>query len=91
MLRSQEVSTRMGSLPSLHEASVKYHVLSVALIGAALLLQISGVASGRGGLGATLFTAGVACEFWFWIHWGASKKTRRPGNGEPIPKYVDDQ
>jgi len=56
---------------------MKYHVLSAALIGAAVLLELSGVANGRSGLGATLFTGGVACESWFWIRLGAAKKSRR--------------
>ena len=56
---------------------MKYHLLSAALIGAAILLELSGVADGRSGLGATLFTGGVACEFWFWIRLGDSKKARR--------------
>lgn len=56
---------------------MKYHLLSAALIGAAVLLELSGVANGRSGLGATLFTGGVACELWFWIRLGAAKKARR--------------
>jgi hypothetical protein len=56
---------------------MKYHLLSAALIGAAVLLELSGVANGRSGLGATLFTGGVACELWFWIRLGAVKKARR--------------
>jgi len=55
---------------------MKYHLLSAALIGAAVLLELSGVANGRSGLGATLFTGGVACEIWFWIgHRVQSRKT----------------
>jgi hypothetical protein len=56
---------------------MKFHLLGVALIGAAVLLELSGVANGRSELGATLFTGGVACELWFWIRLGAAKKARR--------------
>jgi hypothetical protein len=56
---------------------MKYHLLSAALIGAAVILELSGVASGRSGLGAALFTAGTACELWFWIRVGAARKARR--------------
>jgi hypothetical protein len=56
---------------------MKYHLLCAALIGAAILLELSGVANARSGLGATLFTVGVACEFWFWIRLGPAKKARR--------------
>jgi hypothetical protein len=55
---------------------MKYHLLSAALIGAAIVLELSGVAKGRSGLGATLFTGGAACELWFWIRC-AAKKSRR--------------
>ena len=56
---------------------MKFHILSAALIGAAILLELSGVADGRSGLGATLFTGGVACEFWFWMRLSAAKKASR--------------
>jgi hypothetical protein len=58
-------------------AFMKFHILSAALIGAAILLELSGVADGRSGLGATLFTGGVACEFWFWMRLSAAKKASR--------------
>ena len=53
---------------------MKYHLISAALIVAAVVLELSGVANGHSGLGATLFTGGVACEFWFWMRRGATKK-----------------
>ena len=56
---------------------MKFHILSAALIGVAILLELSGVADGRSGLGATLFTGGVACEFWFWMRLSAAKKASR--------------
>jgi hypothetical protein len=56
---------------------MKFHLVSAVLIGAAILLELSGVADGRGGLGATLFTGGVACEFWFWMRLSAAQKARR--------------
>jgi hypothetical protein len=56
---------------------MKYHLLGAALIGAAIVLELSGVAQGPNGLGATLFTGGTACELWFWIRClGAAKKSR---------------
>jgi len=56
---------------------MKYHLLSAALIGAAVLLYMYGVAIGRSGLGATLFTLGVACEFSFWMRLASSRKATR--------------
>lgn len=56
---------------------MKYHLLSAALIGAAVLLYVYGVAIGRSGFGATLFTLGVVCEFSFWLRLAAARKARR--------------
>jgi hypothetical protein len=56
---------------------MKYHLIGAALIAAAVALELSGVANGQSGLGATLFTGGTACELWFWIRLGAAKKARR--------------
>jgi hypothetical protein len=56
---------------------MKYHLVSAALIGAAVLLYLYGVEIGRNGLGATLFTLGVVCEFSFWMRLAAARKARR--------------
>jgi hypothetical protein len=53
---------------------MKHHLLSAALIGTAVLLYVYGVAIGRSGFGATMFTLGVACEFSFWIRLAADQK-----------------
>jgi hypothetical protein len=57
--------------------SMKYHLLSAALIVAAIVLEMAGYGRAGSDLGATLFVAGVACEFWFWIRIGLAKKARR--------------
>ena len=56
---------------------MKYHVISAALIVAAIILEMAGLGKASGDLGATLFTVGAACEFWFWIRLGLAKKARR--------------
>ncbi len=56
---------------------MKYHLVSAALIGAAVVLYLYGVEIGRSGFGATLFTLGVACEFSYWMRLAAARKTRR--------------
>jgi hypothetical protein len=56
---------------------MKFHLVSAALIGPAVLLYLYGVEIGRSGLGATLFTLGVACEFSFWTRLAAARKARR--------------
>jgi hypothetical protein len=56
---------------------MKYHLLSAALIVAAIVLEMAGYGRAGSDLGATLFVAGVACEFWFWICIGLAKKARR--------------
>ncbi len=53
---------------------MKYHLLSVVLIGAAVVLELSGYAHARSDFGAVLFTAGAACELSFWIRLGFSRK-----------------
>ncbi len=54
---------------------MKYHLLSAALIVAAIDLQATSYGKVGSNLGATLFVAGVACEFWFWIR--VAKKAKR--------------
>ena len=62
---------------------MKYHLLSAALIVAAIALEMAGSGKAGSNLGATLYVAGVACEFWFWIRLGLVKTAPRhetPGN-----------
>jgi hypothetical protein len=54
---------------------MKYHLLSAALIVAAIALETTGYGKPGSNLGATLFVDGVACEFWFWIR--VAKKAKR--------------
>jgi len=56
---------------------MKYHLLSAALIVAAIALYMPGYGKAGSDLGATLFVAGAACELWFWIRLGVAKKARR--------------
>lgn len=56
---------------------MKYHLLSAVLIVAAIVLEMTGYGKPGSNWGATLFVAGLACEFWFWIRIGAAKKPRR--------------
>jgi hypothetical protein len=56
---------------------MKYHLLSAALIVAAIFLEMAGYGNEGSNFGATLFTAGAACELWFWIRIGLAKKARR--------------
>ena len=43
------------------EAVMRYHLVSAALLGAAIVLELGGFA------GVTVMLAGgIACEFWFW-------------------------
>jgi hypothetical protein len=56
---------------------MKYHLLSAALIVVAIILELAGLGKAGSDLGAFLFTAGCACEFWFWIRIGLTKKARR--------------
>lgn len=51
---------------------MKYHLLCAALIVTAVMLEFSGYANGRSNFGAALFTAGTACEFFFWMRLGSS-------------------
>ena len=53
---------------------MKYHLLSAVLIVAAIVLEMTGYGKPGSNWGATLFVAGLACEFWFWIRIGAAKK-----------------
>jgi hypothetical protein len=64
---------------------MKYHLLSAALIVAAMALETTSYGKAGSNLGATLFVAGVACEFWFWIR--VAKKAKRhetSGLSDPI-------
>jgi len=56
---------------------MKYHLVSAALLGAALLLETAGF-----GGGAALTGAGVACEVWFWMRVlrGRSHALRAPSS-----------
>jgi hypothetical protein len=56
---------------------MKYHLLSGALIVAAIVLEMESYGNPRSNWGATLFVAGLACEFWFWIRMGIANKARR--------------
>jgi hypothetical protein len=59
---------------------MKYHLLSAVLIVAAIVLEMAGYGKTGSNWGATLFVAGLACEFWFWIRIGVAKKARRHEN-----------
>jgi hypothetical protein len=54
---------------------MKYHLLSAVLI-VAIVLEMAGYGKPGSNWGATLFVAGLACEFWFWIRVGVAKKAR---------------
>jgi hypothetical protein len=56
---------------------MKYHLLSAVLIVAAIVLEMAGYGKPGSNWGATLFVAGLACEFWFWIRIGVAKRARR--------------
>ena len=56
---------------------MKYHAISAALIVVAIFLELAGVGKAASDLGASLFTAGCACEFWFWIRLRLVRKSRR--------------
>jgi hypothetical protein len=56
---------------------MRYHLLSAALIVAAIVLEMAGYGRAGSNWGATLFVAGAACELWFWIRIGLAKKARR--------------
>lgn len=56
---------------------MKYHLLSATLIVAAIALETAGSGKAGSNLGATLYVAGVACEFWFWIRLGLVKMAPR--------------
>ena len=56
---------------------MKVHLLSAILILAAIVLEMAGYGKPGSNWGATLFVAGLACEFLFWIRIGAAKKARR--------------
>lgn len=56
---------------------MKYHFLSSVLIVAAIVLEMAGYGNPASNWGTTLFVAGLACEFRFWIRIGVAKKARR--------------
>ena len=56
---------------------MKHHLSSAALMVAAIVLEMAGYGKAGSNWGATLFVAGLACEFWFWIRIGVAKKARR--------------
>jgi hypothetical protein len=58
---------------------MKYHLLSAVLIVAAIVLEMAGYGKPGSNWGATLFVAGLSCEFWFWIRVGVAKKARSHG------------
>ena len=57
--------------------SMKYHLVSVALIGAALVLYMSGAMDRGSDFGAFLLVAGFSCEFLFWTRIRRPKARRR--------------
>jgi hypothetical protein len=56
---------QLGQLKAV-ETPMKYHLLSVAFIGAALVLYVSGAMDRGTDFGAFLIVAGFCCEFLFW-------------------------
>ena len=46
---------------------MKYHLTSLVLIVAAIILEVVGVGAIYNALGVALLGAGVALELWFWI------------------------
>jgi hypothetical protein len=56
---------------------MRYHVIGAGLIAVAIILELAGIGKAGSDLGASLFTAGCACEFWFWIRLRLVKKSRR--------------
>ena len=56
---------------------MKVHLLTAVLILAAIVLEMAGYGKPGSNWGATLFVAGLACEFSFWIRVGAVRKARR--------------
>jgi hypothetical protein len=52
---------------------MKYHLLSLALLILALVLETAGI----GGGGALVLGAGIACEIWFWIRAVSGRPPRR--------------
>jgi hypothetical protein len=58
---------------------MRYHLLSAALVVAAIIMEMAGYGTAGSDLGATLFAAGAAAELWFWIRIGVAKKNRHHG------------
>jgi hypothetical protein len=46
---------------------MKYHLSSVALVLAAIILEVIGFGTVAGAFGVILLGMGVALELWFWI------------------------
>jgi hypothetical protein len=57
---------------------MKYHIVSAALIGAALVLYMTGAMDRGTDLGVFLMVAGFSCEFLFWTRIFRPKARRRP-------------
>jgi hypothetical protein len=57
---------------------MKYHLVSAALICAALALYMTGAMDGSTDLGVFLIVAGFSCEFLFWTRVLRPKARRRP-------------
>jgi hypothetical protein len=61
---------------------MKYHIVSAALICAALLLYMTGAMDRGTDLGVLLIVAGFSCEFLFWT------RTLRPKARRRMPRQV---
>jgi hypothetical protein len=70
------VCYQLGRLKAV-ETSMKYHLVSVALIGAALVLYMSGAMDRGTDFAAFLIVAGFSCEFLFWTRIFRTKARRR--------------
>jgi hypothetical protein len=71
------VKTRLGSVRFQHPRSSRRRTLDAGLIVAAIVLETAGYGKPGSNWGATLFVAGLACEFGFWIRIDVAKKARR--------------
>jgi hypothetical protein len=49
------------------EVHVKYHLTSIVLIVAAIILEVIGFGTIASAFGVILLATGVALELWFWI------------------------
>ena len=55
---------------------MKYHLVTVVLIGAALILYLSGATERGTNFGVFLIVAGFSCEFLFWARVLRRKRAR---------------